>query len=481
MKAGPSRVKSVYKAYNRYKQMETILVVDDEKNYLVVMSTLLSEQGYEVLTAENGLQALEIIEESDLDLVLTDMKMPKMDGIELLARIRQVKPEQPVIVMTAFGTVEKAVQAMKAGAFDYITKPFQNEELMLTIRKALEMHNLVRQNKALTQELRQRYQFENIIGKTKVMQDIFRMIERVADTQANILITGESGTGKELIARAVHQGNQTRRDQRFITVNCAALPETLLESELFGHEKGAFTGAVDRRKGRFEIAHKGTLFLDEIGDMPLSLQAKLLRVIQEREFERLGGNRTIKVDVRLVSASNQDLKRKVAEKLFREDLLYRLNVIHLHLPPLRERTDDIPLLVNHFVRIYSEKSGRQDMKVSPEAMRYIYAYPWPGNVRELENVIERAVILCPNQTIQPGDLPEELVNEETGPQSTVKLSEFDKFIPPQVQLNEALEAIEKKMIERAMTRANHVQAHAASLLGIKKNVMQYKLKKYNLI
>ncbi|MBW2091043.1 MAG: sigma-54-dependent Fis family transcriptional regulator [Deltaproteobacteria bacterium] len=461
--------------------METILVVDDEKNYLVVMSTLLSEQGYEVLTAENGKQALEIIEESDLDLVLTDMKMPKMDGIELVKEIHRINPEQPVIVMTAFGTVEKAVQAMKAGAFDYITKPFQNEELMLNIRKALDMYKLVRENKALTQELRQRYQFENIIGKTRVMQDIFRMIEKVADTQANVLVTGESGTGKELIARAIHQGNQTRRDKRFITVNCAALPETLLESELFGHEKGAFTGAVASRKGRFEIAHGGTLFLDEIGDMSLPLQAKLLRVIQEREFERLGGNRTIKVNVRLVAASNQDLKQKAAEKLFREDLLYRLNVIHLHLPPLRERTDDIPLLVNHFIRLYSQKSGRPDIKVSPEAMRLIYAYHWPGNVRELENVMERAVILCPDQTIRPEDLPEELVSQEAGFQTGVELSDIDKFIPPQVQLNEALETIEKQMIERALKRANHVQAHAASLLGIKKNVMQYKLKKYDLV
>ncbi|MBW1709156.1 MAG: sigma-54-dependent Fis family transcriptional regulator [Deltaproteobacteria bacterium] len=462
--------------------METILVVDDEKNYLIVMSALLSEQGYEVLTAENGLQAMEIIENSDLDLVLTDMKMPQLDGIELLKRIHQFKPEQPVIVMTAFGTVEKAVQAMKAGAFDYITKPFQNEELMLTIQKALDMYKLVRDNKALTQELRQRYQFENIIGKTKVMQDIFRMIEKVADTQANVLITGESGTGKELIARAIHQGNHIRRDKRFTTINCAALPENLLESELFGHEKGAFTGAVSSRKGRFEISHGGTLFLDEIGDMSLPLQAKLLRVIQEREFERLGGNKTIKVDVRLVAASNQNLKQETIEKRFREDLLYRLNVIHLHIPPLRERTDDIPLLVNHFIHMYSKKSDRSDLTVSPEAMRLIFAYHWPGNVRELENVIERAVILCANQIIHPEDLPEDLTNGgDTRFPGSVELDEIDKFIPARLGLNEALESIEKKMIERALKRANNVQAHAASLLGIKKNVMQYKLKKYNLL
>ncbi|MBW2062268.1 MAG: sigma-54-dependent Fis family transcriptional regulator [Deltaproteobacteria bacterium] len=462
--------------------METILVVDDEKNYLVVMSTLLSEQGYEVFTAENGWQALELIEESDLELVLTDMKMPQMDGIELLTRIHEVRPDQPVIVMTAFGTVEKAVQAMKAGAFDYITKPFQNEELMLTIRKALDMYKLVRENKALTQELRQRYQFENIIGKTRVMQDIFRLIEKVADTPANVLITGESGTGKELIARAIHQGNQARRDNRFITINCAALPESLLESELFGHEKGAFTGAIATRKGRFELSNGGTVFLDEIGDMPLSLQVKLMRVIQEREFERVGGTKTIKVDVRLVAASNQDLKQAVAEKRFRGDLLYRLNVIHIHLPPLRERTDDIPLLVNHFQRLYGEKSGRSDLTVSPEAMQRIYAYHWPGNVRELENAIERAVILCPDRTIRPEDLPEDLSEGAEGQHQTEAemLSDLDRFIPPQMGLNKALETIEKKMIEQALKRTNNVQAHAASLLGIKKNVMQYKLKKYNL-
>ncbi len=383
--------------------METILVVDDEKNYLLVMAALLSDQGFEVLTAENGVQALEVIDETDLELVLTDMKMPQMDGIDLLTRITKLRPELPVIVMTAFGTVEKAVEAMKTGAFDYITKPFQNEELMLTIQKALDMHRLVRVNRELTQELRQRDRFENIISKNRGMRAIFRLIEKVADTQANVLITGESGTGKELIARAIHQGNRERRNRPFITINCAALPETLLESELFGHEKGAFTGAVASRKGRFELSDRGTIFLDEIGDMSPPLQAKLLRVIQEREFERVGGSKTIKVDVRLVAASNRDLKQEVSAGRFREDLLYRLNVVHIHLPTLRERADDIPLLVDHFVRIYEAKDGRADLKVSPEAMRRIYSYHWPGNVRELENIIERALVISRGNKLELGD------------------------------------------------------------------------------
>ncbi|MBW2624314.1 MAG: sigma-54-dependent Fis family transcriptional regulator [Deltaproteobacteria bacterium] len=464
--------------------METILVVDDEKNYLLVMTALLSDAGYEVLTVENGVQALELIDETYLDLVLTDMKMPQMDGIELLTRISKMRPELPVIMMTAFGTVEKAVEAMKTGAFDYITKPFQNEELMLTIGKALDMHRLVRENRELTQELRQRDRFENIIGKNRAMKDIFRLIEKVADTQANVLITGDSGTGKELIARAIHQGNRERRNHPFITINCAALPEALLESELFGHEKGAFTGAVTSRKGRFELSHRGTIFLDEIGDMPQALQAKLLRVIQEREFERVGGSKTIKVDVRLVAASNKDLKLEASEGRFREDLLYRLNVVNIHLPLLRERIDDIPLLVEHFVRLYEAKDGRSNLKVSPEAMRRIYSYHWPGNIRELENVIERAVILCSGQIIGPEDLPPDMTAgpmETDMQQGTGPPFDINTFIPGSVGLNDALETVEKKMILRAMELADNVQAHAAELLGIKKNVMQYKLKKYRLL
>ena len=462
--------------------METILVVDDEKNYLLVMANLLSDEGYETLTAENGQQALETIEENDLNLVLTDMKMPSMDGIELVRRIREADPDLPVIVMTAFGTVEKAVEAIKSGAFDYITKPFQNEELMLTIRKALDMYRLVRENRELSLQLRQRHGYGNLVGKNRVMKDIFRLVEKVAPTEANVLITGESGTGKELIARAIHQGHRHRQSKGFISVNCAALPETLLESELFGHEKGAFTGAVSMRKGRFELSDGGTLFLDEIGDMPLSLQAKLLRIIQEREFERVGGSKTIKVDVRLVAASNHNLKQEVAQKRFREDLFYRLDVVHIHLPPLRERSDDLPLLVDHFLKLYSARSNKDVSRVSPEAMRRIYAHSWPGNIRELENAIERAIILCPDETIRPEDLTDDIggPGEQADHIGANPAFDIDRFIPPGTGLNEALETIEKKMIERALKKTDNVQAHAADLLGIKKNVMQYKLKKYDL-
>jgi len=461
--------------------VETILVVDDEKNYLLVMATLLTEQGYEVLTAESGEKALGLVKSAVMDLVLTDMKMPRMDGIELLSRVKQSQPDLPVIVMTAFGTVERAVEAMRKGAFDYITKPFRNEELMMTIRKALEMSRLVRENRELNLALRQRYGFGGIIGKSKLMLEIFRLVEKVANTRANVLVTGESGTGKELIAKAIHYSGP-RSQGPFVAVNCSALAETLLESELFGHEKGAFTDAHVTRKGRFELSHKGTLFLDEIGDMPGSLQAKLLRVLQERKFERVGGSETIETDVRVIAATNQDLKREVKAGRFREDLFYRLNVVRIHVPPLRERTDDLPLLVTHFIKKYSAENDKLDLKVSPEALRRVYAYPWPGNVRELENAVERAVILCSGDTIQAEDLPEDLSKSEGAEQGLTLEQDIDveAFIPPPLGLNEALEAVEKGLLHRAMRRANNVQSHAAKLLGIKKNVMQYKIKKYSL-
>ncbi|MEW5724917.1 MAG: sigma-54 dependent transcriptional regulator, partial [Thermodesulfobacteriota bacterium] len=334
--------------------METILVVDDEKNYTLVMATLLTDQGYEVLTAQSGEEALSLLQVHDLDLILTDMTMPRLDGIELLARVKQDRPDLPVIMMTAYGTVEKAVAAMKKGAFDYITKPFKNEELMMTIRKALEMSRLQRENRALAEALKERYSFGGLIGKSKPMLGVYRLIEKVADSRANVLITGESGTGKELIAKAVHY-HSPRAQGPFVAVNCSALAETLLESELFGHERGAFTDAKATRKGRFEMSTGGTLFLDEIGEMSPNLQAKVLRVLQERRFERVGGNETIAVDVRVIAATNRDLKKEVAAGRFREDLFYRLNVVHIPVPPLRERTDDIPLLVASFL----EKFGRE--------------------------------------------------------------------------------------------------------------------------
>jgi two-component system, NtrC family, response regulator len=387
--------------------MENILIVDDEKNYLFVLEELLIEEGYQVHTADSALRGLEIAQEQDLDVVMTDMKMPGMDGMTLLDRIHAQNPDLPVIMMTAFGTMEKAFEATKRGAFDYIFKPFTNEQVKFAVRKAIDHYRLICHNRYLTQELQERYQFSNIIGKSTVMQRIYQLIEKVAPSKASVLITGESGTGKELIARAIHF-NSPRRDLSFISVNCGALPETLLESELFGHEKGAFSGAVSQRKGRFELAHEGTLFLDEISEMSPPLQVKLLRVLQEMEFERVGGSQTLKVDIRLVAASNRNLKLEVSEGRFRSDLFYRLNVVHVHLPPLRDRRDDIPLLVDHFLDKYSNEAGHRRLAMDHETMRCLLDYHWPGNVRELENVIERSIILCSDDQIGAKDLPSEV-------------------------------------------------------------------------
>jgi two-component system NtrC family response regulator len=453
--------------------MESILIVDDEKNYLVVLKELLSEENYEVITAENALQALEIFKESDLDLVLTDMKMPKIDGIELLESIRSINSEIPVIIMTAYATVEKAVKAMKKGAFDYVTKPFQNEELKLTVRKAIDLYKLKRENLNLRHEVSRKYQFGNIIGNSPAMLKLYEMIEKVAGTKAIVLITGETGTGKELVAKAVHY-NSPRKNNAFVSVNCAAIPETLLESELFGHEKGSFTGAIAMRKGRFELADGGTIFLDEIAEMPTALQAKLLRALQEMEFERVGGTKTLKIDVRVIAASNRDLSKEVEKGNMREDLYYRLNVVRLHLPPLRERHGDIPLLAAHFLNKYGQAVGKSHLEILPATMRQLYTRSWPGNVRELEHVIERAVILASGREITPADIASESQEAENTD------LDIDRFIPMQVKLNEALEEVEAKMIKRALTRAANVQAHAAAMLGITKSLLQYKMKKYNI-
>ena len=454
--------------------MDTILVVDDESNYLTVMETLLGEAGYEVLTAPSAIEALKISAAADLDLVLTDMKMPKMTGIELLDKLQHLQPDLPVIIMTAFGTVEKAVSAMKKGAFDYILKPFKNDEILVTIAKALKHRHLILTNRLLNQELEKKYGFPNIVGESRVMEEILALVKRVAGSRATVLITGESGTGKELIARAIHQCSN-RAAKSCISVNCGALTETLLESELFGHERGAFTNAVAMRKGRFELADGGTLFMDEVAEMSQGLQVKLLRVLQEMEFERVGGARTIKVDVRVVAASNRDLKEEVEAGRFREDLFYRLNVVHLHLPPLRQRQEDIPLLAAHFIKKYVQENLRDKTRITPEALQVLIHYAWPGNVRELENVMERAVILCSNNTISPQDLPAELA-----PAPAESRLDIDRFIPLNTPLPEALDAIEEQMIRRALEKSGQVQVRAAEFLGITKSLLQYKLKKYHL-
>jgi len=438
------------------------------------METLLGEAGYEVLTAPSAIEALKISAAADLDLVLTDMKMPKMTGIELLEKLQHLQPDLPVIIMTAFGTVEKAVSAMKKGAFDYILKPFKNDEILVTIAKALKHRHLILTNRLLNQELEKKYGFPNIVGESRVMEEILALVKRVAASRATVLITGESGTGKELIARAIHQCSN-RAAKSCISVNCGALTETLLESELFGHERGAFTNAVAMRKGRFELADGGTLFMDEVAEMSQSLQVKLLRVLQEMEFERVGGTRTIKVDVRVVAASNRDLKEEVEAGRFREDLFYRLNVVHLHLPPLRERQEDIPLLAAHFIKKYVQENLRDKTRITPEALQVLIHYAWPGNVRELENVMERAVILCSNSTIGPHDLPAELA-----PAPAESRLDIDRFIPLNTPLPEALDSIEEQMIRRALEKSGQVQVRAAELLGITKSLLQYKLKKYHL-
>jgi two-component system NtrC family response regulator len=458
--------------------MHSILIVDDEPNYLVILSELLRDEGFEVFTAPNGSKGLELVREVDLDMVITDMQMPNMDGLEFLAAIKKINADLPVIMITAFAQVEKAVAAMQAGAFNYLAKPFSNDELIVTINKAIQHYSLIRENIRLRKEILTRTGFSGMVGKNPRMAQIYELIEKVAPTPSSVLITGESGTGKELVAKAIH-ANSPRHDQAFITVNCAALAENLLESELFGHEKGAFTGAISMRKGRFELADGGTLFLDEIGEIPLSLQSKLLRALQEKRFERVGGSKTLSVDVRIISATNKDLREEVDKGRFREDLYYRLNVIHLLLPPLRERMDDIPLLVAYFIRTIGERLVKPGLSISAEALRLLVTLPWEGNVRELENTIERAAILCDNNRIEADVVQPESTARNSQPAWSREM-DLNHLIPEAAELNDVLYAVEEKMLHRAMQEAGFVQARAAERLGITKSLLQYKMKKYGI-
>ncbi|OQX23286.1 MAG: DNA-binding response regulator [Desulfobacteraceae bacterium IS3] len=452
--------------------METVLIVDDEKNYPLILAAVLEEEGFETMTANSGHEAIEILKNSDVDLVLTDMKMPGMDGIELLENVKAKDPELPVIMMTAYGTVEKAVEAMQKGAYNYIMKPFENDSLVIYVKKAVAVYQMVKENRQLRSAVKSQYSFGNIIGKSKAMTDVFETIRKIAPTNATVLIEGESGTGKELVAKAIHF-NSPRRNKPFVAVNCSAFAETLLESELFGHEKGAFTGAAAMKKGRFELADTGTLFLDEIGELSQNIQVKLLRVLQEKTFERVGGVKLVAADIRIIAATNRKLKDEVEQGRFREDLFYRLNVLPLVLPPLRERSEDIRLLVNHFVKKYAgeRKSDIPVTGIEQAAERIFYEYSWPGNVRELENVIERAVILCPDELIRVSDLPR---NFKDNADNTLHLD----GIPADASLYDTLTTVEKKMIERAMKMADNVQTHAAQILGIGKSGLSQKLKKY---
>ena len=457
--------------------MHTILIVDDEPNYQIVLAELLKDEGYEVFTADSGLAGLPIVYSTDLDLVLSDMKMPGMDGIQFLAKIKEFNKELPVILITAYAEVEKAVEAMRLGAFTYLAKPFSNQQLLASTTKAIEHYGLIREIRRLRDEATPRSGFGGMIGKSPSMRAVYQLIEKVAPTPSSVLITGESGTGKELVARAIHNLSP-RKEAPFISVNCAALSEHLLESELFGHEKGAFTDAIAMRKGRFELADTGTLFLDEIGEMPPQLQAKLLRVLQDKSFERVGGNITQRVDVRILAATNKELRDEVDKGHFREDLYYRLNVIHIHLSPLRERVDDIPALVTHFIENNSRNLGKS-LDISPEALRLLVSLPWEGNVRELENTIERAAILCNGDKIEPEDVQPDSSEMSSSQEWSTGL-ELNQFIPENLSLAEVLNGIEEKLVRKALEDAAFIQARAAEQLGITKSLLQYKMKKYNL-
>lgn len=458
--------------------MHTILVVDDEPNYLVVLSELLKDEGFEVFTASDGAEGLKIVKDVDLDVVITDMQMPGMNGIEFLRKIKAKHTDIPVIMITAFAEVDKAVEAMRSGAYNYLAKPFSNDELIITLKKAAHHYSLIRENTRLRDEIKGKSGFSGMVGKNPRMVQVYQLIEKVSPTHASVLITGESGTGKELVAKAIHM-NSPRESKPFIAVNCAALSENLLESELFGHEKGAFTGAVSMRKGRFELAHDGTIFLDEVGEIPLALQSKLLRVLQEKTFERVGGGKTLEVDVRILSASNKDLREEVAAGRFREDLFYRLNVIPVNLPALRERMDDMHLLAEFFIEKYRGELKRSELSISQEALKLLMKLPWEGNIRELENTIERAAILCTDNVIEAEDVqPDTLYGEDKN--SFDQNIDLRSIIPDGAGLNDVLYSVEKNMLNQALNDTDYVQARAAEKLGITKSLLQYKMKKYRI-
>jgi DNA-binding NtrC family response regulator len=453
--------------------MHRILVIDDEESIRELLKDFLESKGNEVVTASGGESGLTLLKEDKFDLFLLDLMMPGLSGIDVLREVASEKINVTSIVITAFASVQTAVEAMKLGAFDYITKPFDLEDIHIAIKRALDFSKLKEENFRLKRELKKKFDFRKIIGKSAQMQYVIKFIEKIADTDSTVLITGESGTGKELVAKTIHF-NSSRSRKPFVPINCAAIPKDILESELFGHEKGAFTGAVSTRIGRFELANNGTLFLDEIGELDPSLQVKLLRVLQEKEFERVGSVKTIKVDARIVAATNRDLEKAVKEEKFREDLYYRLNVIPLHLPPLRNMKEDIQLLIEHFMIEISKRKKKEPPKISPEVMNYLVNYKWPGNVRELENLIERLIILNDGDLITPGDLPERLLDkghmQEVVTRGNVLSSEG-------VNLNLMLDEIENKMILQALEISRGIKSKAASLLGLNRTTLIEKMKK----
>ena len=452
---------------------ETILLVDDEPHVLELLSVTLEDEEYRILQADNGKKALAIIEQEEPQVVLLDIRMPDMDGLEVLHQIKESNQTSSVIMMSAHGAMKTVLQAMKRGAYDYLTKPVDLEKVKVLIRRALEAQKLTQEITSLRSKVEEKYQLENIVGKHPKMFEVYKMIGRVMDNKATVLIFGETGTGKEVVARAIHF-NGLLKDGPFIAIDCASLPSDLLESELFGHEKGAFTGAIAQKMGKFELASKGTLFLDEIGNLTLATQVKLLRFLQEKRIERVGGTRSIELDVRIITATNLDLEKAVKEGSFREDLYYRLNVITIPLPPLRERRDDIPLLVEHFLQKFKSESKRKVKFVPQETMDLLMRYDWPGNVRELENVVERAIVIGKTEAILVEDLPLRMQKRK------VVFEPGLEILSENMPFEQRVENFEKRLIVDALEKTNWIQTKASELLGTSRSILKYKTKKYGI-
>lgn len=447
-----------------------ILIIDDEKSQREILSGFLLKKGYKVYSAESGSQGLKMVKEKTIDIILSDFKMPEMTGIEILEQVSLINPEISFIIITAYGTVENAVKAMQLGAIDYISKPVNLDELEILLDRIVENKNLISENQLLREQLQEKNRINSIISQSSKMEEVINLASRSAKSRATILINGENGTGKEVLARAIHYISN-RKDKPFVAINIPALSENLLESELFGHEKGSFTGADKMKKGRFELADGGTLFLDEIGDMSVSTQIKILRVLQEHQFERVGGTESIEVDVRIISATNQDLEKKIMEGTFREDLYYRLNVVTIKIPPLRERKDDIPPLIEFFINLYCKENDREKLEISKEAFDMLMKYNFPGNIRELENIIERAVVLTRGNLITLSDLPLHIRGFK---------EELSRPVLGKGTLPEQVEAVEKELIYDALRESAGNQTKAGKLLGITERNLRYKLKKYNI-
>ncbi len=453
-----------------------ILVVDDEESIREFLDIMLRKEGYDVTCVEDGQKAIDILKKKTFDLVISDLQMPNVTGIELLKHCREAYSELLFMMITAFGTAESAVEAMKMGAYDYITKPFKIDEVRINIANALRSRNLEVENRVLRKELQKEYSFQNLVGNSEAMHKIFELIRKVSDSPTNVLVTGESGTGKEMVAKAIHY-NSPLKDRPFVSVNCGAIPENLVESELFGHKKGSFTGAVTDKDGLFEVADGGTLFLDEIGELPLSSQVRILRAIQEKTVRRVGGTEDTKVEVRIIAATNRDLEHMVAQGTFRQDLYYRLNVINIRTPGLRERRDDIPLLAVHFLQKYSERFGKAIQTISKEAMDLLKKYDFPGNVRELENIMERTVALESGATVLPESLPQ-FVNTPTG--RKMVSSDGIEITDEGIDLQKVLDQLEKELLVKAIHQASGVKKRAAKLLGITFRSMRYRVEKFSL-